>query len=164
MVYAIRVALLADRLTHPNQPTFIQGRFILDVLVFHEVLHEVNIKQQKAVFLKLDFHKAYDTVQWAFLEEVLQRKGFDDRWITRVMQLVSSGRTAININWEIGPYFPTWCGVRQGDPLSPSCSTWWSMPSLLYSTRPKWPATFMALSHIWSLGVCSPFSNVRTPR
>jgi len=35
------------------------------------------------------------------------------------MQLVSCGRTAININGEIGPFFPTLCGVRQGDPFSP---------------------------------------------
>ena len=111
---------LADSITHPNQSAFIQGRFILDgVLVFHEVLHEVRSKHQRAVFLKLDFHKAYDTVHWPFLREVLLRKGFDDRWVTRVMQLVSCGRTAININGEIGPFFPTLCGVRQGDPFSP---------------------------------------------
>ncbi|XP_073362095.1 uncharacterized protein [Aegilops tauschii subsp. strangulata] len=58
-------------------------------------------------------------VHWPFLWEVLLRKGFDDRWVTRVMQLVSCGRTTVNINGEIGPYFPTLCGVRQGDPFSP---------------------------------------------
>ncbi|KAE8815719.1 putative TdLSC37 protein [Hordeum vulgare] len=35
------------------------------------------------------------------------------------MQMLSSGRTAVNINEEAGPYFPTHCGVRQGDPFSP---------------------------------------------
>ena len=35
------------------------------------------------------------------------------------MQMVSSGRTVVNINGEIGPFFPTFCGVRQGDPFSP---------------------------------------------
>ena len=35
------------------------------------------------------------------------------------MQMVTCGRTAVNINGEIGPYFPTLCGVRQGDPFSP---------------------------------------------
>ena len=61
--YANRVTLLADTITHPNQSAFIQGQFILDgVLVFHEVLHEVRLKRHRAVFLKLDFHKAYDTV------------------------------------------------------------------------------------------------------
>ncbi|EMS59497.1 ABC transporter G family member 37 [Triticum urartu] len=77
------------------------------------------MKHHRAVFLKLDFHKEYDTVHWPFLREVLLHKGFDDRWVTRVMQLVSCGRTAVNINGDIGPYFPTLCGVRQGDPFSP---------------------------------------------
>ncbi|KAE8810171.1 ABC transporter G family member 37 [Hordeum vulgare] len=47
------------------------------------------------------------------------RKGFDSHWIARVMQMVMSGRTTININGEVGPYFPTAQGVRQGDPVSP---------------------------------------------
>lgn len=88
-VHANKAALLADRLTHSNQSAFIQSRYILDgVLVFHEVIHEVKIKCQNAAFLMIDFHKAYDTVHWPFLREVLLRKGFDDRWVTRVMQLV----------------------------------------------------------------------------
>uniref|UniRef100_A0A453FRQ8 Uncharacterized protein n=2 Tax=Aegilops tauschii subsp. strangulata TaxID=200361 RepID=A0A453FRQ8_AEGTS len=55
--HANRVAPLANRITHPDQSAFIQGRYILDgVLVFHEVLHEAWSKNLKAVFLKIDFH------------------------------------------------------------------------------------------------------------
>lgn len=34
------------------------------------------------------------------------------------MQMVRGGQTAININGEVGPFFPNGWGVRQGDPLS----------------------------------------------
>ncbi|KAE8793679.1 ABC transporter G family member 37 [Hordeum vulgare] len=98
---------------------FIKGRLILDgILVLHEVIHEIKSKHLRAVFFKIDFHKAYDTVHWSFLREVMIKKCFDSHWITRVMQMVLSGRTAININGKVGPYFPTTQGVRQGDPFS----------------------------------------------
>ena len=46
--YTNRVAPTADRITHPHQSAFIQGRYILDgVLVFHEALHEVHAKHLK---------------------------------------------------------------------------------------------------------------------
>jgi hypothetical protein len=57
-------------------------------------------------------------VNWDFLREVLLRKGFLGTMVHRLMQLVMGGQTAVNINGEIGPYFPTTRGVRQGDPLS----------------------------------------------
>ena len=47
----------------------------------------------------------------------MEKRGFDPYWIAQVMQLVMSGCTAVNINGEVGPYFPTAQGVRQGDPL-----------------------------------------------
>ena len=61
--YTNRVTQLAEHITHLNQSAFIRGRYILDgVLVFHEVLHEERRCNTKVVFLKIDFHKAYDTV------------------------------------------------------------------------------------------------------
>ena len=60
----------------------------------------------------LDFEKAYDRVNWLFLREVLLKKGFEVTYVNRIMQLVSGGQTAININGEIGPYFRNKRGVR----------------------------------------------------
>jgi hypothetical protein len=46
-------------------------------------------------------------------------KGFGDTFYDWVMRVVRGGRVAIRVNNEIGPYFPTFAGARQGDPLSP---------------------------------------------
>jgi len=46
-------------------------------------------------------------------------KGFSPKWISWVQAFISGGRVAININDEVGPYFQTKKGLRQGDPLSP---------------------------------------------
>ena len=108
-----------ERITHPYQFAFLKGRFIHDgILALSEIIHEVKTRHQKGVFLKLDFQKAYDRLDWAFLRLVLERRGIDDRMIGWIMQLVMSGHTAINVNGEVGPYFRSTCGVRQGDPIS----------------------------------------------
>lgn len=63
--------------------------------------------RKKGVILKLDFEKAYDKVQWDFLEEVMTRKGFSKIWIDQVMITVREGKVSININggsWSIFPY------------------------------------------------------------
>jgi len=64
------------------QTAFIPGRNILEgVVILQEVLHEVRSTKSSGVFIKLDFEKAYDKVNWNFLEEVLNRKGFAETWI-----------------------------------------------------------------------------------
>jgi mannosylglycoprotein endo-beta-mannosidase len=82
------------------------------------VLHELRSTKSAGVILKLDFKKAYDMVSWAFLEEVLHRKGFDAKWIYCINRAVKGGRVCIDINGERGEYFRTFKGLRQGDPLS----------------------------------------------
>jgi hypothetical protein len=88
-------------------------------LALHEIAHELRVGKQEGLLLKLDFEKAYDRVNWDFLQEILLRKGFSARVVHRLLQLVKGGQTAINVNGEIGPYFRNARGVRQGDPLSP---------------------------------------------
>ena len=80
-VCAIRMAPVAGRLAHPLQSAFMKGRFIHDgILALHEIVHEVKSKNHHGVFLKLDFQKAYDRLDWTFLWLALDRRGFDDRW------------------------------------------------------------------------------------
>lgn len=79
----------------------------------------LRVSRQQGILLKLDFEKAYGKVNWSFLKEVVERKGFIARWIEWVMQAVQRGRVAIDLNGERGPYFRSFKGLRQGDPLSP---------------------------------------------
>ena len=67
----------------------------------------------------IDFKKAYDKIKWNFLLQTLQLKGFSPKWIEWIKSFISGGSVAINVNDEIGPYFQTKKGFRQGDPLSP---------------------------------------------
>jgi hypothetical protein len=66
-----------DRLIASYQTAFIKGRYILESVVrAHEVVHNVHQGKQKGFMLKLDYEKAYHMVNWDFLLDVLNKKGF----------------------------------------------------------------------------------------
>ncbi|GJS67652.1 RNA-directed DNA polymerase, eukaryota, reverse transcriptase zinc-binding domain protein [Tanacetum coccineum] len=69
--------------------------------------------------LKVDIAKAYDTVDWRFLENVLSHFGFHEKMVRWIMTCVSSASFTLNIDGDIHGYFKSGRGLRQGDPISP---------------------------------------------
>jgi hypothetical protein len=50
------------------------------VIVLHETIHELHRKKQNGVILKIDFEKAYDKINWSFVQQALRMKGFTQKW------------------------------------------------------------------------------------
>lgn len=69
--------------------------------------------------LKFDMQKAYDRVEWDFLNACLIKMGFNERWISLVMEYISSVSFSVKFNGEPQYYFQPSRGNRLGDPLSP---------------------------------------------
>lgn len=69
--------------------------------------------------LKVDFVKAFDTVDWCFLVNLLVERGFPPRWIAAVLNILNSCSSAIRYNGSLTSYFKHKRGLRQRDPLSP---------------------------------------------
>ncbi|GJW61068.1 putative RNA-directed DNA polymerase [Tanacetum coccineum] len=56
---------------------FIEGRYILDgVLIANETMEFVNSKKRKGIVFKVDSEKAYDSIEWRYLKEIMERMGF----------------------------------------------------------------------------------------
>ena len=66
------------------------------------------------VILKIDFEKAYDKVNWSFLQQTLRMKCFSSEWCALIDSFVLGGSVAIKVNDDTGRYFQTKKGFRQG--------------------------------------------------
>ncbi|GJW95508.1 RNA-directed DNA polymerase, eukaryota [Tanacetum coccineum] len=119
-VLANRLALVISGLVSDTQSAFIANRQILDgPFILNEVLNWCKRKKKQAMFFKVDFAKAYDSVRWDYLLDVLQAFGFGHNWCRWIRGTFSSAMGSILVNGSPTSEFPFHCGLKQGDPLSP---------------------------------------------
>ncbi|CAH1434531.1 unnamed protein product [Lactuca virosa] len=104
-----------------NQSTFILGRSITDNILLSQELvrgYHRSCGYSRCV-LKVDIQKAYDTVNWSFLQNILFHFGFHPTLIKWIMQCFSTPSYMISMNGTFHGFFEGKRGLRQGCPLSP---------------------------------------------
>ena len=130
VIYRIVAKTMANRLKQilhqvisPTQSVFIPNRLITDNIIIgyeclHKIKHNKSIKKG-LVALKLDISKAYDRVEWRFLEQTMRQLGFSHKWIKLVLNCITTVNFSVIINDKPKGLFRAQRGLRQGCPLSP---------------------------------------------
>ncbi|XP_059429063.1 uncharacterized protein LOC132162860 [Corylus avellana] len=101
---ANRLKVILHAIISSLQSAFVLGRLISDnLLAAYKTLQSMNSRMWGKVgymTLKLDMSKAYERVEWAFLEAVMWRLGFAELWIGLINQCISTISYSILIKWN----------------------------------------------------------------
>lgn len=100
---------------------FIADRQIIDnILLAQEVVRDYHLKGgQPICSLNVDIMKAFDSISWNFLIQLLQALDFLHTFVHWIDECVTSPKYSINLNGQAVGFFSGQRELRQGDPLSP---------------------------------------------
>ena len=117
-----RLKVCLPSLISETQSTFVLGRLISDnILIAQEMFYGLRTNRCKDKFMaiKTDMSKAYDRVEWIFIQQLLSKMGFHHHWIQLMMECISSVQYRVLLNGQPKGNIIPQRRIRQEDPLSP---------------------------------------------
>jgi len=108
-VIASRLKLLLPLIISPEQSGYVEGRQIMDgIILTHEIIHSLKHIKKSSMLLKIDLSKAFDSLSWQYIKEVLLAFGFAPPWVRWIMNFISSSFFSILINGiPSSPFHPS---------------------------------------------------------
>ena len=118
-VYKVITKILANRIKNVlpsiidiRQSAFIGGRGLLDSVLVATVVDFMKREKKSGVLFKVDFEKAYDSVDWKFLYYMMGILGFNERWIKWIRACLTSVTVSILVNASPTDEFKPKRGLR----------------------------------------------------
>jgi hypothetical protein len=87
-------------------------------MLVQQTIKSLHKHKVPSLFLKLDISKAFDSVSWSFLLEILAHLGFGHGWCNLLSDLLRTASTRVLLNGEPGDEIRHQRGLCLGDPLS----------------------------------------------
>lgn len=120
-ILANRLKIILPSFIAPNQSAFLKDRLMMENLLLATELvkdyHKEGVSSRCA--MKIDISKAFDSVQWPFLLNVLAALNLPDRFIHWINLCISTASFSVQVNGELAGFFQSKRGLRQGCSLSP---------------------------------------------
>jgi len=119
-VLSNRLRMVIGKVISDTQSAFVKDRQILDgILIANEVVDEARKTKKELLLFKVDFVKAYDSVDWGYLDVVMHKMAFPVLWRKWMKECITTAAASVLVNGSPTCEFPLKRGLRQGDPLSP---------------------------------------------
>jgi hypothetical protein len=117
---SLRLAPHMYDLVSKAQSAFIKKRSIHDSFLYVKNLStRLHKRNTPSLLFKLDIRKAFDSVRWDYIVDLLQKRGFPSRFRNWIVVLLVIASSRVLLNGVAGSPIKHGCGLRQGDPLSP---------------------------------------------
>ena len=117
---AKRIEQMLPSLIHPDQTGFVEGRYISEnIRLISDVMDQTKKLNCPGILLSLNFQKAFDTLEWPCIHNVLNIYHFGDSLRNWIKVFYTDIESAVLNNGYATNWIKPSTGVRQGCPLSP---------------------------------------------
>lgn len=98
-ILASRLKQVIGEIVNEVQSSYIEGRHILEgLLIINEVAAWAKKTKKQIFLLKVDFEKAFDSINWGYLESTMEQIGFSQKWRNLIHGCLSSSRASVLVN------------------------------------------------------------------
>nr|GEU32234.1 RNA-directed DNA polymerase, eukaryota [Tanacetum cinerariifolium] len=119
-ILANRLVVVLGGLVNEIQSTFVADKQILDgPFILNELVQWCKKKKKQSLVFKVDFEKAYDSVRWDHLDDIMRKFGFGEKWCMWIQSCLRFSKGSVIVNGSLAEEFQIYKGLKQGDLLSP---------------------------------------------